>query len=947
MILASLALKLNIIVPEELPAILRGESVASSLVSRGIAEKEVAALVALRDAQIERLAGTSTGSVLFVADEADHVRRLAGDLGLSREAEKVLEVAGARPKTESREAAEASAQAALMPENLRYQLGPVVGRGGIGVVHTARDQRLDREVAIKVLREGADQAFIARFVREGRLTGRLEHPNIVTVHDLGRLQDERPFLAMKFIRGRDLGEVLSLLRRGDAEARRSYGRVRLLSIFQGVCHGIAYAHERGVIHRDLKPRNVMIGEHGEVSIVDWGLAKMLGRDDAEPEAKPPAESKDGSSRDGSTNIPIALPSTSTVSIPPKAPRPPPEEASGKPARKGSEDATVRLAASLLPETNDVHVTRDGEIVGTPAYMSPEQARGERELTTAVDIYALGAILYEVLCYRPPFEGKNALEVIKKVMAGDAAPPSKRGRGEPEPPPPAVPEELEKLCLQCLDRAAASRPANAGEVSRRIEEYLEGSREHARRRARAAELASEGAELHASYLVACERHRFHIERARALAQELAPWRPIIEKGDVYAALASAARFLDESAEGFHAAVARSQEALAFDPENENAKATLISLYLARLADAEHREDKVDALLFAGLARRLGAGDAVQARGKVSLETEPKGARVRLHPLVDAGEPILDPLSPLELGQTPLERDLDAGSYLLVIEREGFRDVRLSLRVRRDEETRIRVPLYTEAEIGEGFIYVPPGPYLSGGEADTLGETGRVRRDVPGFFVSRDPVISSEYVRFLADLAIADREAAHGRRPRDGMTGPLFDGVEGLRFPRPRDKGGEGYTWDPKAPVVGISWDDANAYLKWRSALDERVYRLPSEVEWEKAARGGDGRAYPWGVRFDAALANLAGSREQGAGLAPVDAFALDRSPYGVRGCAGNVREWVREGDGSRDEHAALRITRGGAWHDPPEAARVTFRDALPARDVANGVSFRAVASPPSR
>src|SRR5581483_5476880 len=156
----------------------------------------------------------------------------------------------------------------------------VVGFGGTGIVYSALDARLDREVAVKVLRKGVDGGFTARFVREARLTGRLEHPNIIPVHDLGRLEDDRPFLCMKFIRGRDLGEVLALLKRGDEEARKGYGRVRLLTIFQGVCHGIAFAHERRVIHRDLKPRNVMLGEHGEVMIVDWGLAKSLSASDS-------------------------------------------------------------------------------------------------------------------------------------------------------------------------------------------------------------------------------------------------------------------------------------------------------------------------------------------------------------------------------------------------------------------------------------------------------------------------------------------------------------------------------------------------------------------------------------------------------------------------------------------------------------------------------------------
>ncbi len=950
-ILAALAVRLALVDESDLALVVQADKVRAGLLQAGVPEDEVESLERLAEARCRRIARGETASVPKKGGDHGEVKRWANGLALEAEVEHVLRALGISSEAgASREGSPLVVPAASEP---RYGLGHIVGHGGTGIVYAARDERLDREVAIKVLRKGVDPGFTARFVREARLTGQLEHPNIVTVHDLGRLADDRPFLCMKFVRGRDLGEVLALLRRGDEDARRNYGRVRLLSIFQGICHGVAFAHERGVIHRDLKPRNVMLGEHGEVSIVDWGLAKTVGQ--LESSAEIPLGSVARASVDGLKDLDEGerlLPST----ILRKAAR----------ERGGAEGGAPRIDAAASASL-DPSVTQEGEVIGTPAYMAPEQARGERELTTAADIYALGGILYEILCYRVPHEGANALAVLKKVIEGDLVPPGRRGRDPggaaggaprigpaPEPPPPEVPEELERLCLHCLEHDPARRPARASEVAQRVEEFLEGSRERVRRRERATELADDAASLNKTYLQSRELRRKHLERARALSAEIPPWRPIIEKGEVYSALAAAARCGDESDRAFHAAVARGQEALAFDSDNEAAKRSLIDLYMSKVAEAELREDKADALHFGGLARQLGAGAKVTARGHLRLETEPKGARVRIHPLVDAGEPILDPLAGQELGATPIECDLDAGSYLVVIEdastspRTRFRDVRLSLRVRRDESNVLRVPLYTDDEIGEGMVYVPPGTFLAGGEPDALGEARLERLDLPGFFIARDPTTGADYVRFLADLGIADREAAHARRPRDGMTGPLFAGIEGLRFPRPRDRGGEGYTWDPKAPVVGISWDDANAFLLWRSALDDRPHRLPSELEWEKAARGGDGRRYPWGPRFDAALANLAGSREAGPGLAPVHAFPADRSPYGVRGCAGNVREWVREGDGTRDgPRAALRITRGGAWHDPPEAARVTFRDALPARDVANGVSFRAVASPPPR
>ena len=285
LLLLSLALKLGTVEEADLRELVGGERGArAALLDRGLSEVEIDALQSLRDARLARIAGSSTVAIPQAPTHTDdhYAQRIALDLGVARELQLVLDATLGDAPTDRVPLRDRPRREGTTDVQ-RYSVGPIVGRGGIGVVHAAYDRRLDREVALKVLRLDAHKAFVKRFIREGRLTGRLEHPNIVTVHDLGHLPDKRPFYCMKFIRGRDLGELLSLLRRGDEETRKSYGRVRLLSIFQAVCHGIAFAHERGVIHRDLKPRNIMIGEHGEVSIVDWGLAKTLGREDPSDE----------------------------------------------------------------------------------------------------------------------------------------------------------------------------------------------------------------------------------------------------------------------------------------------------------------------------------------------------------------------------------------------------------------------------------------------------------------------------------------------------------------------------------------------------------------------------------------------------------------------------------------------------------------------------------------
>ncbi len=257
----------------------------------------------------------------------------------------------------------------------RYQVFGEIARGGIGAVLRGRDQDLGRDVALKVLlaRHGNNPLAALRFVEEAQISGQLQHPGIVPVYELGKGKDGRPYFAMKLIKGQTLA---SLLERRNAPGED--GR-RLLSVFEQVCHTVAYAHARGVIHRDLKPSNVMVGAFGEVQVVDWGLAKVLpqgGVADDERSARARA-------------LPAAI-------------------------------ATVRQG------TGSAH-SEAGTVVGTPPYMAPEQARGEVQcIDERADVFALGAILCEILTGLPPYVGRTAAEA--RALGLGPARGRSRGRG---------------------------------------------------------------------------------------------------------------------------------------------------------------------------------------------------------------------------------------------------------------------------------------------------------------------------------------------------------------------------------------------------------------------------------------------------------------------------------------------------------------------------------------
>ncbi|WP_435008396.1 serine/threonine-protein kinase [Tundrisphaera lichenicola] len=242
--------------------------------------------------------------------------------------------------------------------------------GGLGVVYVARDEELNREVALKEIQErhADDPDSRSRFLIEAEVTGGLEHPGIVPVYGLGFDENDRPFYAMRFIRGESLKEAITTFHANPAlltrESNRSLALRKLLSRFLDVCNAIEYAHSQGVLHRDLKPDNIMLGRFGETLVVDWGLAKVTGRTGGEPTT--------------SLNEGALAPSSSSGS----------------------------------------HETLPGSTIGTPAYMSPEQASGDLDrLGPISDVYSLGATFYQLLTGRAPFIGKPLDELLSDVQNG--------------------------------------------------------------------------------------------------------------------------------------------------------------------------------------------------------------------------------------------------------------------------------------------------------------------------------------------------------------------------------------------------------------------------------------------------------------------------------------------------------------------------------------------------
>ena len=320
-------------------------------------------------------------------------------------------------------------------EESRYRERELLGEGGMGRIYLCRDERVGRDVAMKVLRTKYAKApdTLARFVREARIQGQLEHPSIVPVYDLMRRPNGDVCFTMKRVRGKTIEQIVDGLTHKDKAFIERYPRRKLLRNFAAACLAVDFAHTRGVLHRDLKPSNIMLGDYGEIYVMDWGLSKVAGQ----PE--PPLQPEEL----------VALP----------------------------DDAGTR--------------TMDGAVLGTPGYMSPEQARGETAtLDPRSDVYALGAILYEMLALEPMHARSSVSGMMTSTVHGADGRPSSRA------PMRSIPNELDAICVKATQLEREHRFTSARELHDAIERYLDGEqdmklmREMAQAHARAAEVATE-------------------------------------------------------------------------------------------------------------------------------------------------------------------------------------------------------------------------------------------------------------------------------------------------------------------------------------------------------------------------------------------------------------------------------------------------------------------------
>jgi len=767
----------------------------------------------------------------------------------------------------------------VLPEVIagRYTRRARLGRGGMGEVWRVWDGDLHRAVALKVLHGAPNPSTWARFEEEARVAAQLQHPGIIPVHDLGRLPDGRMWFTMKEVRGQTLAELIEVVHRDWRLGRESSWTFRrLLEGFLRVCETLAYAHARGVVHRDLKPNNLMFGDYGEVLVLDWGIAKVLSE---------------------------------------------------------AQDHNEPIHSEL-----DSNLTRSGMISGTPNYMSPEQAQGRSaEAGPTADVYSLGATLYDILTERPPRLAKNPHELLLQVATGEPpiAPPSIRDSGAP------IDEALDAIVLTALQVDEAERYPTAQELADDLRAWLDGARKREQARALVAQAETLLQRSKAQQARSTELQ----ERASRALQSVAVNAPVSDKTRAWS-LEDAARIARrEAADAETRAIQQLRSSLTHYPALAEAHERLSDIFAARhrRLEAADRHDEARSVALDLAQHETGAyTHYLLGTGSVTLLTDTP-VPAKLHRYVQRGRRWV-PEWVRDLGTTPIiEAPVEMGSWLITLHPRDSPIIRYPIYLRRNEHwdsiapgdaepTTLRVP--RPGELAEDDIYVPAGWFWVGDrEFDATLPLARMWSD--SFVVKRFPVTVGEYVAYLnalldagcedQALAAEPRVSAHEPylcRDKEGRWVGIAPDIEGL----------EAWPRTPDMPITLIDWFQARDYAEWLSHTTGLPWRLPMEREWQRFARGADLRDYPWGDHLEPTWCQMRYTPDN-RGVVPVGQMPIDESPHGVRGCAGNVTDWVADSEADR----ALRADRvwttahpgekrygcGGACNSGPLHARIPF------------------------
>ncbi|MEC7984454.1 MAG: protein kinase [Myxococcota bacterium] len=780
---------------------------------------------------------------------------------------------------------------------LDFQSLDILGVGASSIVHKVHDDLLSRNMAMKIVKESImnSNRSLRRFIKEAQITARLQHPNILSVHQLAQHPDGRIFFTMPEVKGQTFLEVIQEFH----SSKQDKNLRRLIDILRKSCDAIGYAHSQQVIHRDIKPSNIMVGNYGEVWVVDWGLAKDL--------SKPDSEAK--------------------------------------------------------------------SVVGTPVYMSPEQAKGEK-LSPHSDVYSLGCILYYILTASPPYIAVDGGEVIRQILEG--RPPSVQERSSENKLD--LDEELIRICERAMARDPQSRYQDANELRKEISDWQDGIL----RRGKALELVYEAENLIPQATTMIAKASSLREDAKDYLQAIPSWSEESKKvtawrkEEIATALEQKANLeLIRGEQLLHAA-------LTYVPNLQEAHILLSNRYRTQHSKAEYTLNKEEMekseaklrvhvnALPDGHPRKESHFAYLRGTGALSITTDPEGVEVLLH-RYDIVNRRLKAEFLCVLGKTPIRKyPMPMGSYLLILRKKGYHEVRYPIYIARQEHWDGIPPHATEilpikmppkGSLEENESYVPAGWFWSGGDPKAQFSLPLRRIWVDSFVIQRFPTSNGDYLSFLNHLIQQEEETTalqHVPCEQSGTLGGKGEMIYGLSrrgwFYLKQDS--EGNLWDENWPVLKVTWDDATVFSQYLSKKTGKKWILPNEIQWEKAARAVDKRKFPWGDFMDPVWTCMRYSHNSRKKPRSIFSTAVDISPFGVYGMGGNARDMTSsrfsiEGPNIKDGRLVEEISlgsdefftaKGGSWYDNAQFIRCCSRSSEHRKKSTSLLSFRLIRYP---
>ena len=593
---------------------------------------------------------------------------------------------------------------------------------------------------------------------------------------------------------------------------------------------------------------------------------------------------------------------------------------------GNYDETILLDWGLAigldnltqQEESSSQENRPGTITGTPQYMAPEAIHGDiSQISTPVDVYGLGSVLYEILTLTPAYKDLGFLNTIMQVRTQDLEPPTSRA------PQRDIPSALEKICLQSMSSSPENRPS-AAEFTETLKHILND------------QVQSEHT-IELTY-PAIESNSSVMNKLTSIQDKINTTKLGIIK--LNSNLSEQSRPQLWQLEDHLALLQQQKNRIIVEVECTKSPDILLPLYKLlheqALAEYNYPEAKRWQQLWKQIGTQFNNDKYHVPTGTIILTALEKSFILKIYRYEEELRHLNPKQESIEAHYSqPIE--LLPGSYLLEYTLQNHRSVNVPVRVSANEQTQIHL-CRPPPDLGQNYIFIPAGTTTLGGDEQALGSTNTIELHLKDYAMSRTPITCDEYLTFINELHQQEPTKAQQHLPRSVVSKQSlwnFSETEN-KFYYP-EIAPTGQKWDGEYPITYISYTDASAYAQWLSKLSNKLFRLPYESEWEKAARGVDGRYFPWGNHFEPSFCKTRFSQKHPSiGPAPVASFPIDQSPYKVVDMAGNVREICQV----HAEQPSL-VSKGGSWADEHRACRAASRQIISKDYVSNETGFRLV------